>query len=779
MFVCAECGASQPMDGRCAVDGTPLSPVAEDVLLGTTIGAYRIARLLGVGGMGRVYKGVHPTIGSRVAIKVLSRECSDRRDLVDRFFSEAKAVNLIRHESIVNVLDLSTLPDGRPYIVMEYLDGSPLASIVENAQRAQMPLPLGGIAKLAAEVLDAVGSAHAKGIIHRDLKPDNIFVTPSGRAKVLDFGIAKLQPELGGSATHTGSLLGTPHYMSPEQASGRPVDPRADIYAIGVILFECATLSRPFIGSSLFDLLRMHVETPPPSPRAMRPDMPPALEQVIYTALAKHPEQRFASAQAMSMALQQATMHLPPEQWAPLVPASSSRVSAGGWAPTMPASWAGSSQRSSVAQNPTPMTGQVGTGAGRAPQAGSRKGLWLALTALLVVGGGVTAAVIASKSDAKEGEGSGSNVVAAGSSAAAGGDDSKLTTAAGSAAVPSAGSGDPWGERAGSDDTADTDDADDPDDSDTTDVPTTRDTPTKTDKTAKTDKPTKTDKTTKIDKTSSVDDDVPDDIASLPPEAQDALAKADKQMDEMYARMPPTTFNMLPDVLKAALKKYGKWSKVPMSVRQKIAKQMSSGTTSATSQEIADALHEDKPKTPGLGPDGWLVYRHFKAPGGFDPKHVDVAKYLPIALAEAKRLVPDAVLFRIDAHGIYPDGHGDFTAVDNGGIDYRFISPSRAKRDPKLPIGAKQEWKCQFRIMIDKGGPWSAPIDGWDCKDKLVGVPKCSFAQVWKKALAKKAPANAIANFGYWANSSSGAAQWYFTIPDDDVKFTEVFKDDC
>src|SRR3954469_721171 len=175
MFVCTECGSSQPVAGHCANDGTPLQPIGEDILLGTTIGVYRVARLLGIGGMGRVYKGVHPTIGSRVAIKVLSRECSDRRDLVDRFFAEAKAVNLIRHESIVNVLDLATLPDGRPYIIMEYLDGAPLASLIDYGVEHQAALPLGGIARLAAEVLDALAAAHGKGIVHRDLKPDNIF----------------------------------------------------------------------------------------------------------------------------------------------------------------------------------------------------------------------------------------------------------------------------------------------------------------------------------------------------------------------------------------------------------------------------------------------------------------------------------------------------------------------------------------------------------------------------------------------------------------------------
>src|SRR5678816_2171569 len=310
MFVCPECGAAQAQGGACPADGHPLADRGEDQLIGTTVGPYRVARLLGVGGMGRVYKGVHPQIGSRVAIKVLSRECADREDLVERFFSEARAVNLIRHESIVNVLDLATLPDGRPYIVMEYLDGAPLSDIIAR----HGPLPLGGLARLAAEVLDALGAAHTKGIVHRDLKPDNVFVAPSGRPKVLDFGIAKLS-DATNTSTRTGSLLGTPHYMSPEQAAGRAADHRADLYAIGVILFECTTGRKPFLAEALFDLLRMHIEAPPPPPRALRPDMPPELERVILTALAKAPDQRFASAMAMSAALQHATVQLPPEQW--------------------------------------------------------------------------------------------------------------------------------------------------------------------------------------------------------------------------------------------------------------------------------------------------------------------------------------------------------------------------------------------------------------------------------------------------------------------------------
>jgi serine/threonine protein kinase len=336
MFVCPECGAAAGAPAPCPNDGTAMVDRGDDPLLGTTIGVYRVARLLGVGGMGRVYKGVHPQIGSRVAIKVLSRECSERKDLVDRFFSEARAVNLIRHESIVNVLDLATLPDGRPYIIMEYLDGAPLADIIAK----QGPLPLGGLARLIAEVLDALGAAHGKGIVHRDLKPDNIYVSPAGRAKVLDFGIAKLLPEMGGTSTRTGSLMGTPHYMSPEQALGKVVDYRTDLYAVGIILYECVTGRRPFNSDSLFDLLRQHVDVVPPPPHTIRPDLPPEFEQIIMYALAKDPAHRYASAFDMAQALGPATTGLPGPAWNTITPSGRTGVSgAGSWpGPTSPMS---------------------------------------------------------------------------------------------------------------------------------------------------------------------------------------------------------------------------------------------------------------------------------------------------------------------------------------------------------------------------------------------------------------------------------------------------------
>ena len=173
-----------------------------DPMLHSTVGAYQLVRLLGVGGMGRVYLGEHVNIGSRVAIKILTIECSQRKDLVERFFAEARAVNMIRHGNIVSVLDLLMLPDGRPYIVMEFLDGETFGDII--AARRGPAVTFGGIVKVIADVLQGLAAAHDKGIVHRDLKPENIFISKTGRVKILDFGIAKLAPELGGAVTTTG-----------------------------------------------------------------------------------------------------------------------------------------------------------------------------------------------------------------------------------------------------------------------------------------------------------------------------------------------------------------------------------------------------------------------------------------------------------------------------------------------------------------------------------------------------------------------------------------------
>jgi serine/threonine-protein kinase len=320
MFVCAECGRSFPAAGFCTEDGGTLADGSGEPLLGQMVGSYRIATLLGKGGMGAVFKGVHPSIGSRVAIKFLSQECSQHPALVERFFAEAKAVNLIRHDNIVTVSDLASTPDGRPYIVMELLDGAPLSAYMKRYGG----LPLGALCRVTAEVLDGLGAAHAQQIVHRDLKPDNVFVLKNGRVKILDFGVAKLRPEQGGisDATRTGSLLGTPQYMSPEQAQGMHVDHRSDLYAVGVMLFEGVTGQRPFPAQTLYELLKAHVELMPPAPSLLRPDVPPSLETVLLHALQKDPSYRYQSAYDFRQALEQCFAALPPESFVPLTQVS-------------------------------------------------------------------------------------------------------------------------------------------------------------------------------------------------------------------------------------------------------------------------------------------------------------------------------------------------------------------------------------------------------------------------------------------------------------------------
>ncbi|HEY4183037.1 MAG TPA: serine/threonine-protein kinase [Kofleriaceae bacterium] len=285
-----------------------------DELIGTEVGRYRVERLLGQGGMGAVYLGIQPAIGSRVAIKVLSAECARNPQLLDRFFAEARSVNLIHHESIVSVLDLAQLTDGRPYIVMEFVEGQTLGELVRDSS----PLPLGGVVQVMTETLSALAAAHNRGVVHRDLKPDNIIVTREGHAKVLDFGIAKLAPGLDANSprTATGALLGTPAYMAPEQISGAQlVDSRTDIYAAGVVLFEIVTGRAPFTGETLFDLMRAHLEQTPPNPRSLRPDLTVALEHVILRAMEKDPARRFQTAMEMADAIRAASVELPGEQW--------------------------------------------------------------------------------------------------------------------------------------------------------------------------------------------------------------------------------------------------------------------------------------------------------------------------------------------------------------------------------------------------------------------------------------------------------------------------------
>jgi eukaryotic-like serine/threonine-protein kinase len=265
-------------------------------VIGTSIGNYQIQRLIGEGGMGKVYLAVHPGIGRQAAVKLLAATDAADPQVVSRFITEARAANAIRHPNIVDIYDSGVLAAGTPYIVMEYLDGETLYQVLLRGA-----LPIADVFDWGCQIAEALSAAHVRDVVHRDLKPDNLFLIPDPRrlgkrqVKVLDFGIAKLQRGTLGQVhkTRTGSLLGTPLYMSPEQCVGdKNVDQHTDIYSLGVILYEMVTGKRPFDSEGVYEVIHMHVNQPPTPPSQHRPDVPPELETIILRALAKAPAQR-------------------------------------------------------------------------------------------------------------------------------------------------------------------------------------------------------------------------------------------------------------------------------------------------------------------------------------------------------------------------------------------------------------------------------------------------------------------------------------------------------
>ncbi len=280
----------------------PRAQSPTDELLGQVVGNFRIVRLLGRGGMGAVYLGEHTLIGSRVAMKFLHPHVASDPVLVQRFFSEARAVNLIGHENIVAIIDLAVLPPARYYLVMEFLDGAPLCS------RIGRPFPLPSLVSITSQVCDAIQAAHDAGVIHRDLKPDNIFLVRRDSddfVKVVDFGIARLGTAPSG-VTAAGFVVGTPEFMAPEQWVNSSVDGRADQYAIGVITYAMATGRLPFHESGQLAYYRAHTEKTPPAPRLLNPELPVGVEQVILKALSKKPGDRFANVRELKLALEAA-----------------------------------------------------------------------------------------------------------------------------------------------------------------------------------------------------------------------------------------------------------------------------------------------------------------------------------------------------------------------------------------------------------------------------------------------------------------------------------------
>lgn len=274
--------------------GTPSDMPLKDPLIGERIGDYEVLERIGSGGMGVVYRGVQPIIGKPVAIKVIRAAVSEDDQLIQRMLLEARSVNAIGHRGIVDIFGFGQLPNGRHYVVMEYLQGAPLDVWLLE----QEPPPLEELLALLDEILLPLGAAHSAGVVHRDLKPSNLFVVMHSdgarHIKLLDFGLAKRTVHDQG-LTRPGLVLGTPAYMAPEQVLGLEVDARSDLYSFAVLAYKIATAERPFPDNDALGQMQAHVSGKPRPIRELRPDLPESLEKLLLELLEKDPAARPAS----------------------------------------------------------------------------------------------------------------------------------------------------------------------------------------------------------------------------------------------------------------------------------------------------------------------------------------------------------------------------------------------------------------------------------------------------------------------------------------------------
>lgn len=296
-------GASRPHSG--------VSPAAQGLIGETVDERYRVEALLGEGGMGLVYRVTHTRLNKPLAIKVLRLENTRDEEVLARFRREAESASAIGNQHIVDINDFGVLRDGSTYFVMECLEGMDLIEAMDLAER----MPEERALRIATQICKALGAAHDVGIVHRDLKPENVFLTrrdeTSDFVKVLDFGIAKVAngPT---RLTRKGEVLGTPHYMSPEQCEGEDVDHRTDIYALGVLLYEMLTGHVPHDADTMMGILTKHLYEEPIPPKIRVPQVSQELEALIMRCLEKHPDQRYQTMREIELDLARIQSGQPP-----------------------------------------------------------------------------------------------------------------------------------------------------------------------------------------------------------------------------------------------------------------------------------------------------------------------------------------------------------------------------------------------------------------------------------------------------------------------------------
>jgi serine/threonine protein kinase len=297
--------------------------------VGSVVDKYAIVRLLGKGGMGAVYEARHVALMRRVAVKFLLPELARNRELRHRFENEAKAAGRLEHQNVTAMTDFGVAPDGSPYLVMEFLHGEDCSKLI----RRQGPLPVARVADIVTQACRGLSAAHRAQIIHRDLKPENLFLTRAGDGrdlvKVLDFGIAKLRLADGSFTTGTGAIFGTAHYMSPEQARGSSdVDGRTDVWALGAVLYELLSARKAFQGDQFLAVIDHILNRPPDALETLRPDLPPALVDLVGRALTKSAAERLASVEALAEKLAPFVADRHPVPAAPLTPTTREDIAA-------------------------------------------------------------------------------------------------------------------------------------------------------------------------------------------------------------------------------------------------------------------------------------------------------------------------------------------------------------------------------------------------------------------------------------------------------------------